>query len=462
MTEISWILLAYFAGMAGIGIYSFFKVKSIPDYYISGKRGTVWQVTGSLFATIMGGSAILGTIELSQKAGWAAWWFLSSAAAGLFVLAFIVPKVSRLGHYTLPEMIRLFYGQRAERTATLMIPFAWLGIIAVQIIAGAKVISSLGILNYTEGTILIGTVFIVYTLLGGQKSILKTDFVQALIILTGFITLFILKLKNTDLSTVPPLTPGALFNDSFTPTDLFFLLVTYSVTFVVGPDIYSRIFCARDEKVARTSVILTALLVIPVAFILTFLGVTASPEAGGATGNGFILPGTSFLPPWALGLLAASLLSAVMSSADTTLLTSSMILSELISGNLEKKESLRNTRIIIVVMGAASILIATKVTSILNAMLISLSFFSGAFILPVIAGIAGWRVNRNLAFMAMIAGGVTALAGKVIDNQFPGNWGNMLILAAFVINGILLLFPFPGKALKITVRKTDGDVKKFD
>jgi len=445
MTEITWILLAYFVLMTGIGVYSFFKVKDIPDFYISGKKGSWWQVTGSLFATIIGGSAILGTIELSQKAGWAACWFLFSAAAGLFVLAVIVPKVSRLGHYTLPEMIGLFYGRRAEQTATLMIPFAWLGIIAVQIIAGAKILSSLGLFSYTSGTLLCGTVFIVYTLLGGQKSILKTDFVQALIILAGLITIFILKIRNLDPESVPPITPGEVFNENFSPVDLFFLLVTYSVTFVVGPDIYSRIFCARNEKVARTSVILAALLVIPVAGILTFLGVTATSGAGAGPENGFILPGTSFLPPWALGLLAASLLSAVMSSADTTLLTSSMILSELVSGNLEKKGSLRNTRIIIVLMGAASMLIAIKITSILNALLISLSFFSGAFILPVIAGIAGWRVNRNLAFAAMIAGGATALAGKIISTLVAGNWGNLLILTAFFINGILLVVPFRKK-----------------
>ena len=95
MTVITWILLAYFLLMTGIGIDSFFRVKSISDYYISGKQGNLWQITGTLFATIIGGSAILGTVELSQKAGWAAVWFLTSASAGLFVLAIIAPKVSR-------------------------------------------------------------------------------------------------------------------------------------------------------------------------------------------------------------------------------------------------------------------------------------------------------------------------------------------------------------------------------
>lgn len=440
MTQIILILTGYFLLMTGIGIFSFFRIKGLPDYYISGKRGSLGQVSGSLFATIMGGSAILGTIELSQKAGWAAFWFLFSAALGLIVLAFLAGKVSRLGHYTLPEMIKLFYGEKAERTASLMIPLAWLGIIAAQIIAGAKIVTGLGLMSYTPGALLCGTAFILYTLLGGQKSILKTDFLQALIILAGIFTMVVLRLRNMENLEIPPLHPAALFNENFTFADLFFLLITYSVTFVVGPDIYTRIFCARDERVARRSVLLTALLVVPVALALTFLGITAAASAGAETGN-FILPGSSFLPPWALGLLAAALLSAVMSSADTTLLTSSVILTELTTGDLEKKGSLKLTRLFILLLGVAAMVVALKVTSILSALLFALSFFSGAFILPVVAGLAGWKVNSHRAFAAMIAGGTIALAGKIISESWPGYGGQLIILTAFITNAALLLTP---------------------
>ncbi len=435
------ILGIYFALMVAIGVYSGLTIRNAQDYYISGKKGNWWQISGSLFATIIGGSAIMGTIELSQKTGWAAVWFLGSASAGLFVLALISERVSRLGHYTLPEMLRRFYGAKAERTATLLIPVAWLGIVAVQIIAGAKILSSLGLMTYSTGALLCGSVFIFYTLVGGQKSILKTDFLQALIIIGGLTTLFILKLNYLDPGSIPPLRPEALFHEEFTGVDLFFLLVTYSVTFVVGPDIYSRIFCAKDEKTARKSVLLVASLIIPVALLLTFLGVTAGDGEVVSQGQNLILPGTAFLPPWALGLLAAALLSAVMSSADTTLLTSAMILSELVTGNLEKKQAFMITRIFIVVLGLISMFIALKVTSILNALLISLSFFSGAFILPVIAGIAGWKVNEKWAFAAMITGGFTALAGKIIDVNLEGNLGNLIILLAFILNGVILKFP---------------------
>jgi solute:Na+ symporter, SSS family len=443
MSEIKLILWIYLGLVTAIGIYSFFRVKTAADYYISGKRGSWWQVSGSLFATIMGGSAILGTVELSQKAGWAAVWFLTSAALGLFILSLISRKVSILGHYTLPELLLKFYGKPAEKAASLLIPLAWTGIVAAQIIAGAKILSSLGLFSYSGGALVCGLVFIFYTLAGGQLSILKTDFAQALIIIAGIIAMVVLRLMNMEpgesFTGLPsgnmdkslPVVQG-LFNANFKPVDLLFLLLTYSVTFVVGPDIYSRIFCAKNDKVARNSVVIVAFLVVPVAIALTWLGIMAvtHPEAGG----GFILPGTSFLPPWALGLIAAALLSAVMSSADTTLLTSSMILAEFFSGNLDKPKSLWLTRIFVILTGIASLLIAIKVTSVLNALLIALSFFSGAFIIPIIAGLAGWPVRQKNAIFAILTGGFLALGGKILNETSGDTTGYWLILAGFVAN----------------------------
>ena len=437
MTKIELILIGYLALVTGIGIFSFFKVKNASDFYISGKRGSWWQVSGSLFATIMGGSAILGTIELSQKAGWSAAWFLLSASAGLFVLSMISRKISLLGHYTLPELLLRFYGKKAEKAASLLIPIAWTGIIAAQIIAGAKILDSLDITSYRNGAWICGAIFVFYTLAGGQLSILKTDFVQALIILAGIITMFILRLNQPSIITKSAVPDFSLFNDAFTVADLLILLLTYSITFVVGPDIYSRIFCAKNEKVAQRSILTVAALLIPIAFILTYLGVMAGSQV--ANGSGFIIPGSSFLPTWALGLMAAALLSAVMSSADTTLLNSSMILSELFTGNLDKPGTIKLTRLFIVLMGLLSMFIALKVTSILNALLMSLTFFSGAFIIPIIAGLASWPVKKDNVIMAIATGGGMALAGKILTDSTGQTEGYWLILAAFIINAAILL-----------------------
>lgn len=434
--------------VTAIGIYAYFTIKTSADYYISGRTGNRWQITGSLYATIMGGSAIMGTLELSQRVGWAAIWFLLSAATGLMVLAAISHRVSNHGHFTLPELLLRYYGKPAEKAASLLIPVAWTGIVAAQIIAGAKILGSLAITSYETGAIVCAAVFVLYTMVGGQKSILKTDLLQSLIIISGITMLVVLTHlnKSTAAMHIMPSShgvPNGIFNEAFTVVDLLMLLVTYSVTFVVGPDIYGRIFSARSSAVAKSSIVLTALLLIPTAIALTYLGVSVSRPTAGF--DGFFLPGGEFLPPWGIGLLSAALLAAVMSSADTTLLSSSTILAELLGEDLTQRKSLRLTRIFIVGMGGAGLLIALKITSVLQSLLLGLSFFSGAFTLPILAGLAGWRVNKKFVLMAMLTGGSLALAGKILTDSYAHQWGFLVTLAGFALNFLLLKIPDKSK-----------------
>src|SRR5690606_4647860 len=194
---------------------------------------------------------------------------------------------------------------------------------------------------------------------------------------------------------------GTLFDENFSAIDLLILVLSYSVTFIVGPDIYSRIFCAKDEKTATRAVVTVALILIPVSFGLTLLGIYSAH-----TGSNEIMSfAQHLLPGWFYGLFIAALLSAVMSSADTTLLTSSVILSELIHSDMEDPKAFRLTRILIAGLGILSIVIALFVTSILQSLLLALTFFSGAFVVPMLAGLLEKKVVVNQITAAMLTGG---------------------------------------------------------
>ncbi len=438
------IIILYFTLILLIGIYSAFRIKTPSDYYVAGKRAGMLPVSGSLLATILGGSAILGTIELSQETGWPALWFLFCAALGLGVLAPLAKYVRRYGKYTLPELLGHFFGKKAEFIASLIIPLAWLGIVSAQIIAAAKIIGGLEIISYNQAAILSGTVFIFYTLVGGQLSILKTDTLQSVLIIFGLSVLTVAIMQKTGGESFRSLSTSPLFNASFSGLDLIILILTYSVTFVVGPDIYSRVFCAKNEKTATRSILIVAVILIPISFLLTHLGIYS-----GETGNSEIISfARTLLPDWFYGLFLAALLSAVMSSADTTLLTSSLILSELLSGNPDKKKSLLLTRYLIIVLGGTSIIIALFVTSILQSLLLALTFFSGAFVVPMLAGLLRLRIVKSQLTAAILAGGLTALGGKLVEIFFDSLPGNLIIIFSFLLNGLLLFVSFSKKGKK--------------
>jgi solute:Na+ symporter, SSS family len=290
-------------------------------------------------------------------------------------------------------------------------------------------------MSYQSGAISAGVIFIVYTLFGGQYSIIKTDTFQSVLIITGIIIISVFIVIKS-----PVILPERnhiqhLFNSAFSPFDLLILILTYSVTFVVGPDIYSRIFCAKNEKTASKSVFIVALVLIPLSFLITYIGIYSSQ----AETSGIIDFASHLLPGWMYGLFLAALLSAVMSSADTTLLNSSIILGELVSGNLNKFSSLKLTRLFVVILGILSIVIALFVTSIIEALLFALTLFSGAFTIPMLFGLLNIRTKKHNLIAAIITGGFTALVGKITNTYFNETIGNFIIISSFAISTILLL-----------------------
>jgi len=450
---IKYIIIAlYIILMIVVGIISSRKIHSSNDYFIAGRKGNFWQITGSLLATILGSSAILGTADLALTRGWAASWLLISASCGLFLLIPISHRVQQNGKYTLPQMIGDFYGKEAKNISSLIISFAWTGVIAAQIIGAAKVLQGFIGLDYSIGVWSSGLVFIFYSVIGGQVSVIKTDLFQSFIIIAGVLTtaLFIVFSKNAP--TVPLAENSFPFNKEFSPFDLLVLFLTYSTTFVVGPDIYSRIFCAKDKSTARKSVLWTAIVLIPFAACITFLGVYASgkfPELNQTQGSALIPVMNSMLPDWCIGLLIAALLSAVMSTGATTLLTSSLIISDLSTKGLDSITSVKKTKIVMCILGLLSIILSLKISSIVESLLLALSFFSGAFIIPTLAGLLKFRTNKLHSTAAIISGGIISLSGKIYSLYGDRITGNLIIISAFLVNSVLLFSINPLSLLKV-------------
>lgn len=436
------ILIIYGLILLILGVYSFLKIKTPFDYFLAGKKTGVWQVSGSLLATILGGSAILGTIGLSASQSWASAWYILSASLGLFGLLPIVRKVYRQGKFTLPELIGQYYGESARKVTSLIIPVAWLGVVAAQIIAGAQILVSFFGMNYSSGVFLTGFIFLIYTYIGGQISVMKTDLFQSFFILAGVIMTAIL-IFRAEHQPLPNFRTSFPFNEKFSPFDLFIMVLTFSSTFVVGPDIYSRVFCAKDSKTAFRSVLTVAAILVPFAFILSYVGIYAATFYSGVQNSSALVNlANAFLPDWASGLLVAALISAVLSTAATTLLTAAMILSELFHKDINNQKSFKQTKMLIIVVGLLSILISLKVTSIVSSLLLALSFYSGAFIIPMVAALFNLPYNKRFAIAAMLSGGILALSGKLLMTFDKPEIGQVILISGFLVNVLLLFLPF--------------------
>jgi SSS family solute:Na+ symporter len=186
-----------------------------------------------------------------------------------------------------------------------------------------------------------------------------------------------------------------------------------------------------------------AAILVPFAFILSYVGIYAATFYSGVQNSSALVNlANAFLPDWASGLLVAALISAVLSTAATTLLTAAMILSELFHKDINNQKSFKQTKMLIIVVGLLSILISLKVTSIVSSLLLALSFYSGAFIIPMVAALFNLPYNKRFAIAAMLSGGILALSGKLLMTFDKPEIGQVILISGFLVNVLLLFLPF--------------------
>jgi SSS family solute:Na+ symporter len=449
------IVVVYFIAMIAIGLVSRRRARGADNFFVAGRSGSSLFITGSLLATIIGGSAIIVTSGLGFSRGLSGIWWLLVGSIGLaFLGIFLAKKVRQFGLYTLPELVEKQYNRWVALAGSILIVVAWIGVIGAQIIAAGNIMAVLGIGNPSLWMLVFTAVFVGYTILGGQHAILRTDTLQTVIIFAGIfgaLVLVFIRLGGWEglASALPaerltfPLGPG------FGGYELVNLLLLVGLTYVVGPDMYSRLFCARDAKTARKSVFWAAALIIPIALAITIIGMGASalfPNI--AADQAFPMVINEILPPVWGAIVLAALLCAFMSSADTCLMTASVILSVDILGrfkpSLEPRKILLFSRWGIVALGAASLVLALYLADIVTAILFAFTVYTAGLILPVLAGFYRDRlkVTPAGALAAIIGGGGVALASKLAAIKY-------LDLGGLLVSGVLLfLVSFIDKRLR--------------
>jgi SSS family solute:Na+ symporter len=358
-----------------------------------------------------------------------AWWLLVGSI-GLIVLGlFLAKKVRAFGLYTLPELVAKQYDGRVGLAASVLIVVAWVGIIAAQIIASGTILGTLGIGTPVLWMVVFTIIFVAYSVLGGQQAIIRTDAVQTGIILAGIfggLALVVSRLGGWSglISSLPAEQFAFPTSPEFSGYELLSLLLLVGLTYVVGPDIYSRLFCARDSKTARKSVFWTALIIIPIAFGITLIGMGASalfPQIPPEQALPVII--TEVLPPFMGGVVLAALLGALMSSADTCLMSASTILTVDIIGifkPLSPAKAIFHSRWAMVIIGIAALSLALALRGVISALLFAYTIYTGGIIMPVLIGFyrERFRVSPLGALVAIIGGGVAALISKILAIKY--------------------------------------------
>ena len=182
------ILAVYLVAMFSVGLFFAGKQKSTTDYFLAGRNMPWFVVALSMFASLTSATAYMGIPGLGYAEN------ISLVVGGVaalcvtpFLILFFYPFYYKLKVTTSYEYIYHRYGQAARYTVSSLFILARMGWLGVVIYSPALALSVVTGMNLWLAIIVMGTLAISYTVLGGLSAVLWTDVLQFIILLGGAI-----------------------------------------------------------------------------------------------------------------------------------------------------------------------------------------------------------------------------------------------------------------------------------
>ena len=449
----TFVLLLYFGVLMIIGIIGVKKAKSEKDFVLAGSRLGYYSHVGCLAAVIIGGAATMGSTSLGYNFGVSGLWFVSMMGFGIAALGlFVVNKIGGYEVFTISQLLGKRFGEGTQLISAIVTAIYTLMVVVTQVIGMGNVIHVLLGWSLIPSMIIGGGIVLFYTILGGMWSITLTDIIQFIVMTIGvFFIMFPFSVNSvgglTALFSSVPEAHLSLTNIGWDRIFQYFLLYFFGL--MVSQDIWQRVFTARNQKVAKRSAISAGLYSVFYGLVLSIVGMCALvllPNLGDSQAA-FTSLALEILPPGLLGLVLASVCSALMSNASGAIFASAtLITNDIIKVYVKKdmtdKDIINTSRIVILGLGVLAIIFSVWIQNILVALDMAYAILSGAIFVPLIIGLYWKRVTSKAAFYSIIASSLVIFISFIIfgiTSTLPIIYG--LITGLVVIVGFTLIIP---------------------
>lgn len=417
-----------------IGILSTLKSKHTSvDYLLAGQSVKPWLVALSAVATTNSGYMFVGMIGYTYSVGMSSIWLLIGWIFGDFLASTFIHK--RLRVATEKEKVLSFAGvlsqwhgtdYRILRVVGGIITVAFLGTYAAaQLNAGSKALHVLFDWDYSVGAIIGAVMVLLYCFAGGIRASIWTDVAQSFVMIVamgllcfvavseiGGIHAFYTALDNISPTYMKPF-PSNLPFGGFAGVCLFVLGWLFAGFSVIGqPHIMVR-FMAMDEPKNINRVRLyyygwyTAFSTLTVC-----AGLAARlllPEVDNFDAE-LALPtlAQQLLPEILVGLILAGLFAAIMSTADSQILSCSAAITHDFTGGRKTSYVMTKMATIFIVIVALGIALSGN-ESVFSMVLIAWSALASAFAPLLTVYALGGKPSEKLALAMMFTGLCTTL-----------------------------------------------------
>lgn len=457
------IFILYLAAMLGVGFYFLRKNKNTDDYYVGGRKLSSIHIGLSVVATDVGGGFSIGLGGLGFTMGLSGSWLLFTGLLGAWLSGvLLIPRISELarikGFLSFPQFLNHVFNKRVAFLAGLISAIGYLGFTSSQILAGAKLASStFDGLNLQNALLIMGVIAVAYTVIGGLKAVIYTDTIQWIILMAGLIFVGIpvsyFAIGGYD-QIVETIQPEFLSLKNISWQQIINWMFTIIPIWFIGMTLYQRIYASRSTRAAQKGWFIAGFLEYP---LMAFMGVILGMFARVAVENQ-LLPGytvdsldaemglpvllKTVLPVGFLGIVLSAYFSAIMSTADSCLMAASGNLLTDVFKKHKSGNSLRLSQLMTLILGTLALLLALRMTNVLELMLYSYSFMVSGMIVPVLAALFARKPNAHAALIAMVVGGSSTLfliiAGFDLPLQLdPNIFGISLSAFSYYLSSVL-------------------------
>jgi len=472
LSTLDWTIVgAYFILSLAVGLWASKQAgKDTKSFFLAGRNMPWWLLGVSMVATTFSTDTPNLVTDLVRQNGvsgnWAWWAFLLTGMLTVFVYANLW---RRSGVLTDIEFYELRYSGKA---AAFLRGFRalYLGLVFNVLVMGSVSLAAvkfgeivLGLPGWVTLTIA-GSITLAYSMLGGLKAVIITDFVQFTLAMIGSIwgMFYILRLPevggltklitHANVSDKLALVPDLSDPNIWVPVLLVPLAVQWWASYYPGAEpggggyIAQRMFSAKDEKNAVGATFLFNVahyalrpwpwILIALSSLIIFPELADIQKAfpnlpADKLGHDVAYPAMlTLLPSGLLGLVAASLIAAFMSTMSTQLnLGASYLVNDFyhrfIKQNASEKELVMAGRlftVISIILGGG---LGLLLTSAGQAFTLLLMIGAGTGLIYILRWF-WWRINAYTEIVAMISSIIIAGYFNFGDSALEG-WQKIVI-----------------------------------
>lgn len=395
------VVIAYFLFVLALGLLAKSRLKDSPSqYFLAGRSLGSFILLGTMAATNFSAFTVFGASGAGYRDG-LSFFPIMAFGTGFMALTFwlVGKRIWQAGRkhdlVTPAELVQRVYKHQglAALFALVMVGFT-VPYLALQPLAGGKVLGQLFGIPHWGGAVLVTLVIVIYTLRGGLKAVAWTDVFQGFLMLALMIAALgivagahggwseaFAKVSQTQPALMERPGPRGMY----TPAVWFSFLALWFFCDPMFPQLFQRFYSANSERALARSMfyyplVCTVVFALPVA--LGVLGRLTAPDLSGKAADGILpLLMTSLAGDFMGTLVLAAGLAALMSTMDSQLLTLSSIFSRdlwpLISGR--KAENALVGRIFVLVLAGAGL--ATALMANTTILALGLTAFTGLAVL---------------------------------------------------------------------------------